>query len=92
MISTPKSTPRNPKVEGASGPQLARLEALKEVKDLKDLQEGPTPNAREEWPNKPERQSPFWCETCGVAIPSCAHRVIYLTPQRRLAVGHVRSG
>jgi hypothetical protein len=76
---TPKYAPSNPKVEGASAPQLARLEPLKEVKELKDLQEGETPNVREGWTDKPERRSRFWCEPCGVAIPTCVHRVVEVT-------------
>jgi hypothetical protein len=29
--------------------------------------------------DKPERQSRFWCELCGVAIPACVHRVVEVT-------------
>src|SRR5262249_40144717 len=32
--------------------------------------------------NKPETRNPFWCPACGVAIPTCAHRVIYAPPSR----------
>lgn len=90
---TPKCDPPNPKVEGASTPQLARIEAEKEVKELKDSKEGSTPNddhdhmdhqqdapaapiafARE---RKLEEDSPYWCAACGVAIPSCGHRIVY---------------
>jgi hypothetical protein len=26
---------------------------------------------------KAEQHSPFWCQACGVAIPTCRHRVVY---------------
>jgi hypothetical protein len=28
-------------------------------------------------PSKAEQHSPFWCQACGVAIPTCRHRVVY---------------
>ena len=28
---------------------------------------------------KAEQASPFWCQACGFAIPSCQHRVVYGT-------------
>jgi len=35
-------------------------------------------------PAKAEQHSPFWCQACGVAIPSCGHRVVYGSARRRL--------
>ena len=26
---------------------------------------------------KAEQDSPFWCQTCGFATPTCGHRVVY---------------
>jgi hypothetical protein len=34
-------------------------------------------------PPKAEQHSPFWCQACGVAIPTCRHRVVYGTAQGR---------
>jgi hypothetical protein len=32
---------------------------------------------------KAEQHSPFWCPACGVAIPTCRHRVVYGPPPAR---------
>jgi hypothetical protein len=34
-------------------------------------------------PPKAEQDSPFWCQACGVAIPTCRHRVVYGSNPRR---------
>jgi hypothetical protein len=36
---------------------------------------------------KAEQHSPFWCQACGFAIPSCRHRVVYGTARGRLRRG-----
>jgi hypothetical protein len=79
---TPTCDPPNPKVEEVPAPHLAWIQPQKDSKELKYYKEGPTPNSREEEPEqreeaweKAERRSPFWCEACGVVIPSCPHRV-----------------
>jgi hypothetical protein len=38
-------------------------------------------------PPKAEQHSPFWCQACGVAIPTCRHRVVYGTTRGRLHPG-----
>jgi len=62
---TPKYDPANPKVEGATEPQPARIEPLKEVKDLKNIKEGRTPNSMDNSPDKPEMLHPCWCPAHG---------------------------
>jgi hypothetical protein len=82
------SDPSNPKLGKASGPRLAWIERPKESKDLKEKQEAATRNFTNnglggpEHPPanmfpKAEQASPFWCQACGFAIPTCGHRVVY---------------
>jgi hypothetical protein len=68
----------NPKLGGGAKPRLAWIERPKEVKDLKDSKEGPTRNDNDHGTlPKAEQGSPFWCQACGYAIPTCGHRVVY---------------
>jgi hypothetical protein len=84
MPLTRNSDPSNPKLGGASGPRPAWIERPKEVKNLKDIQEEPTRNDDDDGiPPKAEEDSPFWCQACGFAIPTCRHRVVYGTSQGR---------
>lgn len=82
------SDPSNPKLGEASGPRLAWIRPPKESKDLKEKREAATRNftnntlgAPEHPPAnvllKAEQDSPFWCQACGFAIPTCGHRVVY---------------
>jgi len=54
-------------VEGGSIAHLAWIEPLKDVKDLKERKEGATPNFDGGGMDKPEMQSPFWCDAHGFA-------------------------
>jgi hypothetical protein len=78
----------NPKLGEAAGLRRAWIERPKEVKDLKDQKEGATRNLTHTnlgapehppatMPLKAEQASPFWCQACGFAIPTCEHRVVY---------------
>jgi hypothetical protein len=44
---------------------LERIEHRKEYKEVKEKKEGATRKLWETWLDKPERQSPFWCEAHG---------------------------
>jgi hypothetical protein len=64
--ATPNSATANPKLRRGS---MALLEWIEPQKDSKDLKEGKekriTPNSMEEWRDKPEMRSPFWCPAHG---------------------------
>jgi hypothetical protein len=92
---TPNSDPANPKLREGSKPLGEPIPPLKEVKENT---EGPTPNFDHDhidhqhdaptapWVHardKAEAASPFWCPACGVAIPTCRHRVVYGTARGR---------
>jgi hypothetical protein len=78
MPPTPNSPHANPKVGETSTPPLAWIEQPKEVKDLKDLQERSTRIDDDDGAlPKAEQASPFWCQACGFAIPTCRHRLVY---------------
>jgi len=64
---TRNSDPTNPKLDGASEARWVRIARLKEVKEIQERTNGPTRNFDEEWTDKPERQSPYWCEAHGFA-------------------------
>ena len=57
--------PTNPKLGEAFEMLLGRIEPRKDVKELKERKEGATRKFIEQWLDKPERQSPFWCEAHG---------------------------
>jgi hypothetical protein len=64
--STRNSDPSNPKLAEYLKAVLARIESRKDsLKEEKEKKEGPTRKSREEWLDKPERRSPFWCEVHG---------------------------
>ena len=43
----------------------------------------PEPAFRAETVPKAEARSLFWCQACGAAISTCAHRVVYAPPPER---------
>ena len=62
----------------AASPELPRIDLLKNALTTTDAPAAPCAHA----PDKAETASPFWCPDCGVAIPSCGHRVVYAGVQR----------
>jgi hypothetical protein len=56
----------NPKLREPFASVLARIEARKEFfKEEKEKKDGATRNSLDMWLDKPERQSPYWCEAHG---------------------------
>jgi hypothetical protein len=64
-ISTRNYDGPNPKLGETFETLLARIEHRKDVKEVKERKEGATRKFIEPWLDKPERQSPFWCEAHG---------------------------
>jgi hypothetical protein len=62
---TRNSEDPNPKLKEPFAAVLARIELRKDVKEVKEKKEGVTRNSFEIGLDKPERQSPFWCEAHG---------------------------
>jgi hypothetical protein len=55
----------NPKLRESFKVLPERIGPQKDVKEVKEKKEGVTRNSIEEWLDKPERRSPFWCEAHG---------------------------
>jgi hypothetical protein len=55
----------NPKLREPFASVLARIELRKDFKEVKEKKEGVTRNSFEIGLDKPERQSPYWCEAHG---------------------------
>jgi hypothetical protein len=62
---TRNSAPVNPKLGEPFAAVLERIEQRKDLKEVKEKKEGVTRNSFEIGLDKPERQSPFWCEAHG---------------------------
>jgi hypothetical protein len=63
---TRNSDPVNPKLKEPFASVLARIASGKEFfKEEKEKKEGATRNSPTGWPEKTEKQSPFWCEAHG---------------------------
>jgi hypothetical protein len=63
---TRNSDPTNPKLGEPFAAVLARIELQKEFyKEEKEKKDGATRNSPDTPPEKPEHQSPFWCEAHG---------------------------
>jgi hypothetical protein len=63
--STRNSEDPNPKLKEPFASVLARIELRKDFKEVKEKKEEVTRNSFEIGLDKPERQSPFWCEAHG---------------------------
>jgi hypothetical protein len=79
-----------PQAEGigiSSLPQLGEAPypelSVVDPKEKTELTTATAPVAIAPKPTKAEARSPFWCAACGVAIPTCRHRVIHAPPPAR---------
>jgi hypothetical protein len=63
--STRNCDPANPKLGETCKLLLERIEQRKDLKEVKEKKEGATRNSFEIGLDKPERQSPYWCEAHG---------------------------